>query len=149
LYDSGAPRAHAKVMLPTSSFNSGHGCGVPEHPEIAVIDDDESFRVAIVESLSSLGYESSGYASAEEYIGAVATTSFACVVTDIHMPGMSGFELMKWLASQQVDSPVIMITARSDPHLETRAVSAGAVCLLRKPFEIDNLIECIERATGS
>ena len=133
-------------LLPASLFNSGHGCCVARHLEIAVIDDDESFRIALVESLSSLAYGSSGYASAEDYIGAIGGRSFNCVVTDIHMPGMSGLDLMKHLAAQGSTTPVVLITARSDANLEAKAAIAGAVCLLRKPFEINDLIGCIERA---
>jgi FixJ family two-component response regulator len=113
---------------------------------IAVIDDDESFRVALVESLSSFGYGCSGYASAEDFI-AVGDTLFDCVVTDIHMPGMSGLDLAKYLAARSSTAPLVMITARSDSNLEAKAASAGAAYLLRKPFEINDLIECIEGAT--
>jgi FixJ family two-component response regulator len=113
---------------------------------IAVIDDDESFRVALVESLSSLGYESSGYASAEDYLRGTAHSSFNCVVTDIHMPGMSGLDLMKRLAARGSTTPVVLITARSDANLGVKAAAAGAVCLLRKPFEISDLVTCIEGA---
>jgi FixJ family two-component response regulator len=119
---------------------------VPRNLEIAVIDDDESFRAALVESLSSLGYGSRGYASAEDYVRAIGRRSFSCIVTDIHMPGMSGLDLMKLLAAQRSSTPVVLITARSDSNLETKAVAAGAACLLRKPFEIDDLIKCIEGA---
>jgi FixJ family two-component response regulator len=119
---------------------------VPRDLEIAVIDDDQSFRVALVESLSSLGYGADGYASAEDYIGLIGGKSFDCVVTDIHMPGMSGLELMKCLAAQGSTTPIVLITARSDTNLEAKAAAAGAACLLRKPFEIDDLIECIEGA---
>jgi FixJ family two-component response regulator len=114
--------------------------------EIAVIDDDESFRVALVESLSSFGYGSSGYASAEDYVRVIGSNSFNCVVSDIHMPGMSGLDLMKHLAAQGATIPVVLITARSDANLEAKAAVAGAACLLRKPFEINDLIECIEGA---
>lgn len=114
--------------------------------EIAVIDDDESFRVALVESLSSLGYGADGYASAEDYVGSIGGKSFSCVVTDIHMPGMSGLELMKHLAARGSTTPVVLITARSDSNLEAKAAAAGAACLLRKPFEINDLITCIEGA---
>ena len=117
---------------------------MPRNLEIAVIDDDQSFRVALVESLSSLGYECSGYASAEDYVGATAGASFNCVVTDIHMPGMSGIDLMKRLAAEGSTTPVVLITARSDSNLEAKAAAAGAVCLLRKPFEINHLVRCIE-----
>ena len=112
----------------------------------AVIDDDESFRVALVESLSSLGYETHGYASAEDYLCRTTGGSFDCVVTDIHMPGMSGLELIKSLATRNSTTPVILITARSDSSLEAKAAAVGAVYLLRKPFEIDDLIKCIEQA---
>ena len=116
------------------------------HLEIAVIDDDESFRIALVESLSSLGYGSSGYASAEDYVRLIGSSAVNCVVSDIHMPGMSGLDLMKHLAAQGTTTPVVLITARSDANLEAKAAVAGAVCLLRKPFEINELIGCIEGA---
>jgi FixJ family two-component response regulator len=119
---------------------------VARHLEIAVIDDDESFRVALVESLLSLGYGADGYASAEDYTRVIGNTSFHCIVSDIHMPGMSGLDLMKRLASRGSTTPVVLITARSDANLEAKAAIAGAVCLLRKPFEIDELIGCIEGA---
>jgi FixJ family two-component response regulator len=122
---------------------------VPRDLAIAVIDDDESFRVALVESLSSLGYGVDGYASAEEYIHTTAGKSFDCVVTDIHMPGMSGLDLMKRLAAQRATTPVILITARSDTNLEAKAVTSGAECLLRKPFDINDLVKCIEGAVKS
>ena len=116
------------------------------HLEIAVIDDDESFRVALVESLFSLGYGASGYASAEDYVRMIGSNSVNCVVSDIHMPGMSGLDLMKYLAVRGAKTPVVLITARSDANLEAKAALAGAVCLLRKPFEINELIGCIEGA---
>ena len=118
---------------------------MPGHLEIAVIDDDDSFRVALVESLSSLEYKSSGYVSAEDFLEAIAGRSFDCIVTDIHMPGMSGLDLMKRLAAGGTITPVVLITARSDSNLEAKA-AAGAACLLRKPFEINDLIKCIEGA---
>jgi FixJ family two-component response regulator len=90
---------------------------VSRHLEIAVIDDDESFRVALVESLSSFGYGAEGYASAEDYVGAMGDRAFNCVVTDIHMPGMSGLDLMKYLAARGATTPVVLITARSDSNL--------------------------------
>jgi FixJ family two-component response regulator len=114
--------------------------------EIAVIDDDESFRVALVESLSSFGYGADGYASAEDYICSIGAKSFSCVVTDIHMPGMSGLDLMKHFAARGSTTPVVLITARSDSNLQAKAIAARAACLLRKPFEINDLITCIEGA---
>lgn len=119
---------------------------MPKDLEIAVIDDDDSFRVALVESLSSLGYQADGYSSAEDYLRMVGGKSVGCVVTDIHMPGMSGLDLMHSLSVQGSTIPVVLITARSDSNLEAKATAAGAVCLLRKPFDISNLIKWIEKA---
>jgi FixJ family two-component response regulator len=62
------------------------------------------------------------------------------------MPGMSGLDLMKRLTAGGAVTPVVLITARSDSQLEAKAAAAGAACLLRKPFEINDLIKCIEGA---
>jgi FixJ family two-component response regulator len=133
-----------KLLFPVSS-----GCCVARGLAIAVIDDDESFRVALVESLSSLGYAVDGYFSAEEYIHTGDGKAFDCVITDIHMPGMSGLDLMKRLAAQGIATPVILITARSDSNLEAKAVASGGACLLRKPFDINDMVKCIEGAVKS
>jgi FixJ family two-component response regulator len=113
---------------------------------ISVIDDDESFRTALVESLCSLGYGARGFASAENFIAGDGEKSCDCVITDVHMPGMSGLDLKLLLTSRGSKLPVIMITARSEAVLEVRATAVGAVCLLRKPFESNALIDCLKKA---
>jgi len=113
---------------------------------IAVIDDDESYRGALVAALFSLGYGARGFASAEEFIAGDGTELYDCVITDIHMPGMSGFDLMRRLLAYDSSVPVIMITAHAEPGLEAGAAAVGAVCLLRKPFEAEALTHCLERA---
>jgi FixJ family two-component response regulator len=119
---------------------------VSREPVIAVIDDDESFRVALVEALSSLGYGARAFASAEEFFAGDRTEPYDCVITDIHMPGMSGFDLKRRLLVHDSGMPVIMTTADPEPALEVRAAAIGAVCLLRKPFEADAMTDCLERA---
>ena len=113
---------------------------------IAVVDDDDSFRMALAESLDSLGYNAREFASAEAFIAADGPRSCDCVITDIRMPGISGFELSRLLASQASPVPVILITAVREPGLETRAAASGSLCLLKKPFEADALIDCLQRA---
>jgi FixJ family two-component response regulator len=113
---------------------------------IAVIDDDESFRAALVDSLDSFGYGVRGFASAEDFVAADGEGACDCVITDIHMPGMSGLDLKQLLAVRDCRVPVIMITARAEPRLDVRVAASGAVCLLRKPFEASALIGCLERA---
>jgi FixJ family two-component response regulator len=112
---------------------------------IAVIDDDESFRMALVESLGSLGYGAQGFASAEDFIAWEADVSCNCVITDIHMPGMSGLELARLLTGWRA-VPIVMVTARSDLGIDAHAAANGAVCLLRKPFKTEALIDCLEKA---
>jgi FixJ family two-component response regulator len=115
-------------------------------PLIAVIDDDSSFRTALFESLCSLGYSVRAFASAEEFIASGEERSYSCLITDIHMPGMSGIDLKKLLRIRECTVPVIMVTARGEPGLEAVAMDCGAVCLLRKPFETDILNGLLQRA---
>jgi FixJ family two-component response regulator len=113
---------------------------------VAVIDDDDAFRTALVESLDSLGYVARAYASADEFVAGNGESTSDCIVTDIHMPGMSGIDLKLLLSARGSKTPVIMITARSDAGLEARALATGAICLLRKPFESRALSACLEKA---
>ena len=115
-------------------------------PLIAVIDDDGPFRTALVESLCSLGYRARGFASAEEFLAASGESSCDCVITDIHMPGMSGLDLQRLFMARDWRVPVIMITARGEPRLEARAAASGAICLLKKPFGADDLMGCLKKA---
>jgi FixJ family two-component response regulator len=119
---------------------------VPRELLVAVIDDDDPFRTALAEMLGSFGHRVTDFASAEEFIAAHGEGAYDCIITDIHMPGMSGIDLKRLLTARDSKVPVIMITARAEPELEARAAASGAVCLLRKPFETDALIDCLERA---
>ncbi|WP_292576883.1 response regulator [Mesorhizobium sp.] len=113
---------------------------------IAVVDDDESFRMALVDSLSSLGYGACGFASAEDFFAWEAGASYSCVIADIHMPGMSGLDLARLLTGRRRGVPVVMVTARSNLGIVDQAAANGATCLLRKPFKTEALIDCIEKA---
>jgi len=115
-------------------------------PVIAVVDDDDPFRTALVESLGSLGYDACGFASGREFLAAHAETACDCIITDIHMPGMSGLDLKRLLTARKSRVPVIMITAHEEPGLEASASAIGSICLLRKPFEASTLTGHLERA---
>jgi FixJ family two-component response regulator len=119
---------------------------VSREPIIAVIDDDEPFRAALVDALCSLEFDALGFASAEEFVAGESQVSCDCVITDINMPGMSGLDLKRLLNARGSRVPVIMITARAEPGLEAKVVASGAVCLLRKPFESKALIACLDKA---
>ena len=115
-------------------------------PLISVIEDDESLRSALVRLVRLLGYESRDFTSAEDFLNWGDPQQFACIITDIQMPGMSGIELKRHLVNQRCLRPVIMITARADPALDRQAIASGAACFLRKPFQAETLIDCIEKA---
>jgi FixJ family two-component response regulator len=117
-------------------------------PLVAVIDDDDPFRTALVESLCSLGYRVRGFASAEEFVAGNPEPACDCIITDIHMPGMSGIDLKQHLAARGCKVPVIMITARAEEGLEARVAATGTVCLLRKPFETDHLVGWLNKLLG-
>ena len=113
---------------------------------ISLIDDDESTLLALAGLLRSFGFETQTYSSAEAFIQSVRVDTPRCIITDIHMPGLSGIDLKRWLDEQAIPVPVIMITARSEPHLHAQALASGAVCLLKKPFDSDALLASLRRA---
>lgn len=114
-------------------------------PSVAVIDDDDPFRTALVESLGSFGYHVRGFASAEEFFSADLEFLCDCIITDIQMPGMSGLDLKLHLAASGSKVPVIMITALPEEGLDAKVAATGAACLLRKPFGSDDLIGWLEK----
>jgi FixJ family two-component response regulator len=113
--------------------------------QIAVIDDDESYRKALVESLDSMGFGVRGFQSAEEFVEADGIPSWDCVISDINMPGMSGLDLQDLLVARNHAVPVIMITARPELDLDVRVAASGAVGLLIKPFDSDALMDCLKK----
>jgi FixJ family two-component response regulator len=120
--------------------------GVPDPPIIAIVEDDESLRSALTGLVRSLGYRAEPFGSAEDLLGWEARRSFACIVTDIQLPGLSGIEMKQRLSAAGCTAPAIMITARTETELEQRALASGALCVLRKPFDADVLIACLKRA---
>ena len=140
--------SHVRIAIPGTRLGPYPGkerCPLREHL-IAVIDDDDSFRLALVENLCSLGYQARGFASAEDFLSGDSEASFDCVITDIHMPGINGLDLARLLTASAPGVPIVMITARSDLGIEARAEAGGAICLLRKPFKMNALTDCIEKA---
>ena len=120
---------------------------VPSNGLIAIVEDDESLRCALVTLFRSLGWEARGFGSAEDFLA--VPDRWACVITDIQLPGENGLDLARRLREQDHDAPVIVITARTEEGLAAQAEAIGAVCLLRKPFDTGELIDCVERALGA
>ena len=115
-------------------------------PLVAVVDDDEALCASLVDLMRSIGYGAEPFGSAENFLMSVNRPGFDCIIADVHMPGMSGLDLLRNLHEQGITTPVILISALPDKHLDDEAVSAGAFCLLRKPFETRRLLDYIERS---
>ena len=113
---------------------------------VAVVDDDEALCSSLVDLMRSMGYRAEPFYSAETFLISAERSSMDCIIADVHMPGMGGLDLLRELREQGDSIPVILITALPDKHLDDEAASRGALCLLRKPFEIASLLDCIERS---
>ena len=111
----------------------------------SVIDDDESVRVASSSLLRSLGWEVSLYPSAESFLSGDSLESLACIVTDLHMPGMSGLQLQRRVRELKPGLPVIFITAFASDDARRQALDAGAVCFLSKPVDGYAVADCLQR----
>jgi FixJ family two-component response regulator len=115
-------------------------------PVISIIDDDESVREATKGLIRSLGCNAAAFASAEEYLRSDCVSDSACLITDLNMPGMSGADLQDRLIADGRRVPMIFITAFSDEKVRVRVLDAGAFGFLRKPFDDEQLIECLNKA---
>jgi FixJ family two-component response regulator len=113
---------------------------------ICIVDDDESVREATGNLVRSLGYIVATFNSAEEYLRSDRVHDTACLITDVMMPGMSGIELQKRLIADGRRTPIIFMTAHPEEQARRRALEAGALGFLSKPFDDDRLIHYIDRA---
>ncbi len=113
---------------------------------ITIIDDDESVREATKSLVRSLGYKAAVFASAEEYLQSERLDDSSCLITDLHMPGMSGADLQDRLIADGRQIPMIFMTAYYEEKVRDRVIDAGAYGFLRKPFNDESLIECLDKA---
>jgi FixJ family two-component response regulator len=116
---------------------------------ISVIDDDESVRIATVDLLSSAGLACEAFATAEGYLRSGRAGLTSCLVLDVSLPGMNGLELQQRLAEAGLAVPIVFITAFPTATTRARALKAGAVCFLAKPYVDDELLGCIHEALRS
>jgi FixJ family two-component response regulator len=120
-----------------------------EHPLIAVVDDDESVRGALQRLLRLEGFRTAMFTSAEDFLHAGQLQDTACLIVDVRMPRMSGLELQRQLATTHSSIPLIFITAHGDEAARARALRAGAVDFLYKPFRHEVLLRAIRSALRS
>jgi two-component system response regulator FixJ len=110
---------------------------------VYIVDDDDAVRDALSLLVESAGYEVQGFETAVAALESCRTRSPACIITDIRMPEMDGFEFQRKLSEGHVDTPVIVITGHGDVPLAVRAMKAGAVDFIEKPFTDDAILSSI------
>ena len=115
-------------------------------PVISIIDDDESVREATKSLVRSLGYDATTFTSAEEYLRSDRARDCSCLITDVHMSGMTGADLQERLIADGDNTPMIFMTAFSEEKIRSRVLAAGALGFLSKPFDDERLIECLDKA---
>ena len=113
---------------------------------ISVIDDDASVRAATNNLLRSHGYTVHTFASAEEFLRSAQVNGTSCVIADVQMPVLSGLDLLALMRTQGYRVPFIFITAFPDENVRDRALKAGAIAFLAKPFAAPTLIKCLDSA---
>jgi FixJ family two-component response regulator len=116
---------------------------------ISIVDDDEYVREATKELLRSLGYSAAAFASAEDFLQSEQLSTTACLISDVQMPGLSGIDLQRRLIADGHRMPIIFITAFPDDRVRARALGAGAIGFLTKPYREESLIECLGEALKS
>ena len=115
---------------------------------ISVVDDDASVRRAISNFLQARGYVVHIFESAEAYLGSPYLNDTSCVIADVQMPAMDGFELLTKMRMHDRVAPFIFISGSSDEAVRARALKSGAVGFLVKPFAATSLIACLDALLG-
>ena len=108
---------------------------------VYIIDDDADVRTSLSRFLRSLGFAVETFASASDYLDSEPPAHPACLLLDLHMPGMTGLELLIRLTGSERNLPAIVMTGGADDETERRALCAGALAILRKPLELRALLE--------
>ncbi len=119
-------------------------CRVDKCAQIAVVDDDEDVRVALVRLMRAGHYAAEGYASGNDLLDSLQADAPQCVVLDLHMPGRGGLELMRLLAASQPRMPIVVVTGHDTAENRRRACDLGAVAYLVKPVDGEALLAVVE-----
>jgi len=107
---------------------------------ISVVDDDPSMSRMLCRAIKAAGLRVDAFGSAEEFLDSEASQKSVCLILDMHLPGMSGLELQQLLNASSLEVPIIFMSAQGDEATQRRALKAGAIGFLRKPFSIESLL---------
>ncbi|SRR6266849_1982854 len=115
-------------------------------PLISIVDDDDSLRNSLNNLIRSVGFRAQGFSSAEAFLHSNQLHDTACLILDVRMPGMSGLDLQRQMVADNSRIPIVFITSHGDDNARTRALEAGAVAFLYKPFREEALFKAIDSA---
>jgi FixJ family two-component response regulator len=113
---------------------------------ISIVDDDASIREALTSLMRSVRFRVDAFGSAEEFLASGRVNDTACLIVDVYLPGMSGFQLQDYVNVERAGIPIIFITAHADEGSRQRAVKGGAIAFLRKPVRREILFPAIQSA---
>jgi FixJ family two-component response regulator len=115
---------------------------------ISIVDDDASIREALKRLMRSIRFHADAYGSAEEFLASERIDDTACLILDVYLPGMNGFELQNRLKAEGRAIPIVFITAHSDEVSRQRALKGGAIDFLSKPVRREVLLKAIQSAAA-
>jgi CheY-like chemotaxis protein len=138
-----APKGFGSLRISTITSPGAGGRMPKAKPLISIVDDDESMREAVKGLMKSLGYRVAAAASGQEFLNSRHVRRTSCLITDMQMPGMTGLELHHHLSTSGKPIPTILITAYPDDSVRERALAAGVIGYLSKPFDEGDLLACI------
>ena len=121
----------------------------PLPPVVAVLDDELQMRKALRRLLVSHGFRVDAYEGGHEFLAALPTHPAVCLVLDLHMPEINGYEVLAALESQHATTPVIILTGHDEPGTAERVLALGASAILTKPVDEASLLSAIATARGS
>ncbi len=113
---------------------------------VFIVDDDADLRATLVDLVEAVGLQAEGFGSAKAFLDAGKKSGDGCLVIDIHMPGMDGLQLQQKLVEDRIAIPVIVVTGRGDVPKAVRALKAGAVDFIEKPFSGELVLGSIQQA---
>jgi FixJ family two-component response regulator len=119
---------------------------LPKKPLILIVDDDDAPRNAIKGLMRALGFRAEAFETAEDLLKSDRLRRAGCIIADMQMPHVSGLEMHRRLVGSGTSIPTILITAYPDDSVRTRALEAGIICYLTKPFSKNDLLACIHSA---
>ena len=119
---------------------------MPRVPLISIVDDDDALRNSLDDLIRSVGFRTKRFPSAEAFLSSNQARDTACLILDVRMPGMNGLDLQRQVVAANWRIPIIFITSHADDDARSRALEAGAVAFLYKPFREEELLNAIDTA---